>query len=70
MVQCVDDVDVGCPCQTAFVTTAFLVGQHRDKDVVGMDPSVFDVACICQAAEDVLCVMLGVAWRKYLFCGC
>ena len=66
MVQSVHDVEVRCPCQAAFVSTALLVGQHRDQNVVRMDPGVFDVSCVCQAAEDVFRVVLGIAYWEDL----
>ena len=53
MIQCVDDVDVRDPVEAAFVTAALLVCHHCDEDVVRMDPRVFDVVCVGQAADDV-----------------
>ena len=64
MVQCVKDVNVRNPSETALITLPLLVGQHCDEDGVGVDLGVFDVVFVCQAMENVLCVMLDVAWRK------
>ena len=68
MVKCFNDVDVGYPCEATLVATALLIRQHCDEDVVGMDLGGFDVARVCQAAEDVLGVMLRVDWWEDLFC--
>ena len=46
-------MDVRDPVKAALVTAAFLVCHHCDEDVVRMDPRVFDVVCIGQAADDV-----------------
>ena len=65
-VQCVDDVNVGGPHQSAFVSTAFLICEHRDENAVWMDFGSSDVVDVGQAAEDVFGVMLGVAWWEDL----
>ena len=54
-------MNVGGPHQSAFVSAAFLVYQHRDENVVWMDFGSFDVAGVGDPAEDVFGVMLGVA---------
>ncbi len=65
MFQCVEDVDVGNPSETALITLPLLVCHHCDKDGVRVDFGGFDVVFVCQAMENVFGVMLGVAWREY-----
>ena len=52
-VECCDDVGVGRPYETAFVSCAFLVGQHRNEDVVWMDFGALDVVGVSDAVADV-----------------
>ena len=46
-------MDVRDPVEAALVTAAFLVCHHCDEDVVRMNPRVFDVVSVGQAADDV-----------------
>ena len=46
-------MDVGNPVEATLVATAFLVCHHCDKDVVRMNPRVFDVVCVGEATDDV-----------------
>ena len=54
-------MNVGGPHQSAFVSAAFLIREHRHENAVWMDFGSFDVAGVGDPAEDVFGVMLGVA---------
>ena len=60
LVECFDDVCVGRPSEATFVAVAFLVGHHRNENVVWMDSCAFDVGGVGDAVADVF----GVAGKR------